>query len=333
MVSICYVLVQRVLQLVALLFRSTEFKELEIVVLRHEVAVLRRHVRRLAFRSADRLFLTAASRLLPRGRWSSFLVTPATLLRWHRSLVANRWTYRQRPGRPPICREVRVLIMRLARENPRWGYLRIVGELKGLGVTVSATTVKNVLRDEGLGPAGKRQGPSWREFLRAQAKALIAADFGRHRLVSAVVRAVLHRIASRRVHLAGCTTHPDGEWVTPQARQVAWTLAERPDPIRCLIRDRDRKFTTSFEAVFEAQGTKIVRTPIQVPEANGIAERFVRTVRSECLDWLLILNARHLERTLTAFFDHYNGFWPHRSWDSSRRTVGRGSRTGRVRHH
>ena len=315
MVSICYVLVQRVLQLVALLFRSTEFKELEIVVLRHEVAVLRRHVRRLAFRSADRLFLTAASRLLPRGRWSSFLVTPATLLRWHRSLVANRWTYRQRPGRPPICREVRVLIMRLARENPRWGYLRIVGELKGLGVTVSATTVKNVLRDEGLGPAGKRQGPSWREFLRAQARSVMAVDFFTVDTVWLQRLYVLFFIesASRRVHLAGCTTHPDGEWVTQQARHVAWTLAERPDPIRFLIRDRDRKFTTSFDAVFEAQGTKIVRTPIQVPEANGIAERFVRTVRSECLDWLLILNARHLERTLTAFFDHYNGFRPHRS--------------------
>ena len=122
-------------------------------------------------------------------------------------------------------------------------------------------------------------------------------------------------IASRRVYLAGCTPHPDGEWVTQQARHVAWTLSERADPVRFLIRDHDRKFTRGFDVVLEAQGTRIVRTPIQVPKANGIAERFVRTARSECLDWLLIVNARHLERALTVFIDHYNGWRPHRSLD------------------
>jgi len=313
--SVCYVVLQRVLQFVALLFRSTPFKELEIVVLRHELAVLRRQVRRPAFRSADRLFLAAASRLLPRIMWSSFLVTPATLLRWHRRLVASRWTYARRPGRPPIGREVRALIARLARENPRWGYLRIVGELKGLGVVVSATTVKKVLRDEQLGPAGKREGLSWGEFLRAQAKSIIAVDFFTVDTVwlQRVYVLFFIEIGSRRVHVAGCTAHPDGEWVTQQARHLAWTLAERADPVRVLIRDHDRKFTSGFDAVFEAQGTRIVRTPIQVPQANGIAERFVRTVRSECLDWLLIVNARHLVRTLAVFIDHYNCFRPHRS--------------------
>jgi putative transposase len=117
------------------------------------------------------------------------------------------------------------------------------------------------------------------------------------------------------VHLAGCTTHPDGEWVTQQARQVAWTLAEREGSVRFLICDHDRKFTSSFDAVFEAQGARIIRTPIQVPEANGIAERFVRTVRTECLDWMLIVNAQHLERTLAVFVDHYNGHRPHRCLD------------------
>ena len=120
-------------------------------------------------------------------------------------------------------------------------------------------------------------------------------------------------VASRRVHLAGYTAHPDGEWVTQQARQVAWTVAERADPVRFLIRDRDRKFTGGFDAVFEAEHIRIVRTPVQAPQANAIAERFVRTARSECLDWLLILNARHLERARTVFIDHYNGWRPHRS--------------------
>jgi len=313
--AVCYVALQRVLHLVCLRFRSTAFKDLEIVVLRHELSVLRRQVPRPAFRPADRLFLAAASRMLPRGSWSSFLVRPATLLRWHRRLVANHWTYARRAGRPPISREVRALIVRLARENPRWGYFRLVGELKGLGVMVSATTVKKVLREERLGPAGTRKGPSWREFLRTQAKSAIAVDFftvdtvGLQRLYALL----FIEIASRRVHLAGCTANPDSEWVTQQARHVAWTLAERADPVRFLIRDHDRKFTRRFDLVFEAQGTHIIRTPIQVPEANGIAERFVRTVRSECLDWLLILNARHLRRTLTVFIDHYNRFRPHRS--------------------
>jgi putative transposase len=205
----------------------------------------------------------------------------------------------------------------LARENPRWGYQRIVGELKGLGVVVSATTVRKILRQEQLGPAGKRKGPSWREFLCAQAKSVIAVDFFTVDTVWLQRLYVLFfiEVASRRVHLAGCTAHPNAEWVTQQARQVAWAFAERPEPVRFLIRDRDRKFTGGFDAVFEAQNIRIVRTPIQVPEANGIAERFVRTARAECLDWLLILNSWHLERALTVFIDHYNGWRPHRSLD------------------
>jgi hypothetical protein len=120
-------------------------------------------------------------------------------------------------------------------------------------------------------------------------------------------------IGTRRVHLAGCTAHPNGEWVVQQARQVAWTLSERAEPIRFLVRDHDRKFTGGFDAVFEAETIRIIRTPVQVPEANGIAERFVRTIRSECLDWLLIFNVRHLERVVTLFIDHYNGHRPHRA--------------------
>jgi transposase InsO family protein len=210
---------------------------------------------------------------------------------------------------------VRALIIRLARENPRWGYQRIVGELKGLGVVVSATTVKKTLRQEQLGPAGKRRGPTWREFLRAQAASVIAVDFFTVDTVWLRRLYVLFfiEIASRRVHFAGCTAHPDAEWVTQQARQVTWTLSTRPQPIRFLIRDRDRKFTDSFDAVFEAQGARIIQTPIQTPQANGIAERFVRTVRSECLDWLLVSGVDHLARALTMFIEHYNDHRAHRS--------------------
>jgi putative transposase len=175
--SVCYLALRCLLQLVLLRPRSEESKELEILVLRHELSVLRRQVRRPEFTSADRMLLAAASRLLPRSRWSSFAVTPATLLRWHRRLIAHRWTYPSRRGRPPIGNEMRTLVLRLARENPRWGYQRIAGEINGLGLRVSATTVRKILREAGIGPAGQRAGLSWRAFLRQQAQSMLAVDF------------------------------------------------------------------------------------------------------------------------------------------------------------
>jgi putative transposase len=276
--------------------------------------VLRRQAGRPRLTMTDRLFLAAASRLLPRSSRCSFFVTPTTLLRWHRRLIARRWTYGARTGRPPVGGEIRALVLRLARENPRWGYQRIVGELDGLGLTVSATTVKKILRLAGLGPAGERAGLSWRAFLRAQAKSMIAVDFFTVETVSLQRIYVLFfiELASRRVHLVGCTTNPSGAWVAQQARQFAWTLAERPSPFRFLIRDRDSKFTRDFDAVFASEAIEIIKTPVRAPRANAIAERFVRTVRSECLDWLLIVNRRHLERVLRVFVDHYT-HRPHRS--------------------
>ena len=313
--SLCYLVLRRLLQLAALRFRSDEFKELEIVVLRHELAVLRRQLARPELSPPDRVFLAAASRLLPRARWRSFVVTPTTLLRWHRRLVARRWTYPRRVGRPPIGGEMRELVLRLARENPRWGYQRIAGELRGLGLTVSASMVRNLLRQAGLGPAGERAGLSWRQFLRTQAQSMLAVDFFTVETVSLRRLYVLFYIelGSRRVHLAGCTHNPDSAWVTQQARQLAWTLAEQATPLRFLIRDRDSKFTRDFDTVFRSEGVEIIRTPIRSPKANAIAERFVRTVRAECLDWLLILNRRHLERVLRVYVDHYNRQRPHRA--------------------
>jgi putative transposase len=313
--SLCYLVLRRLLQLAALRFRSDQFKELEIVVLRHELAVLRRQLARPALSPSDRVFFAAASRLLPRASWRSFVVSPTTLLRWHRRLVAKRWTYQGRVGRPPIGGEIRELVLRLARENPRWGYQRIVGELHGIGYTVSASLVRNLLRHAGLGPAGERVGLSWREFLRAQAQSMLAVDFFTVETIRLQRLYVLFFIEldSRRVYLAGCTANPSGAWVTQQARQLAWTLPERATSVRFLIRDRDSKFTRDFDTVFRSEGIEIIKTPIRSPKANAVAERFVRTARSECLDWLLILNRRQLARALRVFVQHYNGHRPHRA--------------------
>ncbi len=313
LVSFCYVLLRWLLEFVVLRLRPEELKDLEIVVLRHELAILRRNTRRPAITAVDRLFLSATSRLLPRACWRSFIVTPATLLRWHRRLVAKRWTVGRRVGRPPMQREIRDLVLRLARENSRWGYPRIVGELKGLGITVSATTVRTWLRAAGLGPAGKRGKTTWREFIRAHRQSLLAVDFFTVETIWLQRLYVLFfiELGSRRVRVAGCTANPSAAWVVQQARQLSWTVAERGEPLRFLIRDRDQKFTDRFDEVFRSEGIKVIRTPFRTPQANGVAERFVRTVRTECLDWLLILNPQHLERIVDAFVDHYNGPGPH----------------------
>lgn len=313
--SLGYLALRCLLQLVLLRRRSDGFKELEIVVLRHELSVLRRQTGRPQLRPSDRLFLAAASRLLPRSRWRSFVVTPATLLRWHRRLVARRWTYSSRMGRPPIGGELRELVLRLARENPRWGYQRIAGELNGLGLKVSATTVRKILREDGIGPAGERSALSWRTFLRQQAQSMLAVDFFTVETISLRRLYVLFfiELGSRRVHLAGCTANPTGAWVTQQARQFAWLPQAQPLRFRFLIRDRDSKFTRDFDAIFGSEGIRVIKTPVRAPTANAIAERFVGTVRRECLDWLLIMNRRQLEHVLRVYVDHYNAHRPHRS--------------------
>ncbi len=317
MVSFCYLALRLVLQSLVLRIRSDRSKDLEILVLRHELAVLRRRTRRPVITPVDRLFLTVASRLLARPSWHTFFVTPATLLRWHRTLVAKRWTYPGRRGRRPFRRDVRALALRLARENPRWGYQRIVGELKGLGIRVSPTTVRTWLRETGIGPVSTRRGMTWREFLRIHRQQALAVDFFTVDTIWLQRLYVLFfiELGSRRVHLAGCTASPTAAWVTQQARQVSWTLADRPERIRFLIRDRDSKFTTGFDEVFQAQGIEVALTPFRTPHANGVAERFVRTVRAECFDWLLMLNQEHVDGTLSTFVQHYNSHRPHRGLD------------------
>ena len=201
-----------------------------------------------------------------------------------------------------------------ARE-PEVGYPRIVGELKGLGVTVSASTVGAWLRAAGLGPAGKRGEMTWREFIQAHRQSLLAVDFFTVETIRLARLYVLFfiELESRRVHMVGCTPNPSAPWVVQQARQLSWTLPKRAAPIKFLIRDRDQKFTERFDEVFRSDGIEVVRTPFRAPQANGVAERFVRTVRSECFDRLLILNQQHLERILAVFVEHYNRHRPHRA--------------------
>jgi putative transposase len=295
--------------------RDDGSKDLEIIVLRHQLRVLRRTSGPPKFRPIDRALLAAVSRVIPRDRWVAFPITPATLLRWHRELVKRKWTYRRRgrPGRPPIDAAIRELILRLARENPRWGCMRIQGELRKLGIRVGATTIRSLLRMR-FGPAPRRSGPSWTEFLRAQANGIIACDF--FTVETAWLRTLyvlaFIELGSRRIFLSPSTAHPDSAWVTQQARNVAMDLDDRSTAIRFLIRDRDSKFSRSFDEVVRSEGARVILTPIQAPNANAYAERVIETIRAECLDWTLILGRRHLDRTLRTYADHYNRGRPHR---------------------
>ncbi len=312
--KLAYLMLCRSIQLLAMLARGEAAKDLEILVLRHQLGVLRRQLPRPRFEPTDRALLAAISRVLPRARWACFLVRPETLLRWHRRLVAGAWTYpHHQTGRPALDADVQHLIVHLARENPRWGYQRIKGELLRLGVHVSATAIRSMLRRHGLDPAPRRVAVTWRAFLRQQAAGIIACDFFTVDTVWLRRLYVLFFIEldTRRVHLAGVTAHPDGAWVAQQARNLLLMLGDRRP--RFLIRDRDAKFTRAFDDVFSSEGTEALVTPAQAPNANAYAERWIRTVRAECLDWLLISGRGHLEQVLRAYVEHYNTHRPHRA--------------------
>jgi putative transposase len=265
---------------------------------------------------ADRALLAALSRVLPRRAWGSFFVTPATLLRWHRELVARRWTYpHRRPGRPATPAEVRELVVRLARENPGWGYRRIQGELVGLGVKLAASTVWTILKEAGIEPSPNRLALGWSEFLRQQAASILECDFLTVDTLFLKRFYVLFfiELATRRVHLAGITTNPDGTWVSQQARNLRMQLEDEGVEPRFLIRDRDSKFTREFDGVFRSEGIRVIKAPVRAPCARAHAERWVGSLRRECLDRLLILGRRHVEHVVTGYTLHYNEHRPHRS--------------------
>jgi putative transposase len=318
-VVVCFLYwsLRRLLELIVLRRRSERENEIEILLLRHQLRVLERQVARPELTPADRMVLAALSRVLPRRAWRrSAFVTPATLLRWHRELVARRWTYpHRRPGRPATGGEIRALVVRLTQENPAWGYRRIQGELVGLGIKLAASTVWTILKEAGIEPAPKRLEPSWADFLRRQAASILECDFLTVDTLFLKRFYVLFfiELANRRVRLAGITTNPDGPWVTQQARNLLMEFDDEDVRPLFLIRDRDSKFSRDFDDVFRSEGIRVIKAPVRAPNARAHAERWVGTVRRECLDRLLILGRRHLEHVLTSYVRHFNEHRPHRS--------------------
>jgi hypothetical protein len=310
-----YLIVTRLVGWMVLLARSTADKDLEILVLRHQLAVLRRQAPRSRMCWADRALIATFIRKLPGHRRAGLLVTPATILRCHRRLVARHWTTTARPpGRPAIPSRIRALAVQMASENPTWGYRRMHGELAGLGYQVGASTIWKILNAAGVDPSPQRSGLTWTQFLRAQARGILACDLF-HLDTIALTRLYVFFViehATRQVHILGVTAHPTGTWLTQLARNLAMDLDARRH-FRFLIRDRDAKFTAMFDAVFADAGIQIIRTPVRAPRANAIAERFVGSIRRELFDRILVINQRHAREALSEYEDHFNGHRPHRA--------------------
>ena len=316
LLKIVYLLIRRLLGLAVLVFGKDLAKDAELLVLRHENAVLRRHAGRVRYEPADRVWFAALARFIPRRRWTDvFPVTPATLLAWHRRLAARKYetSNRRKPGRPPAFPGTARLVVRLAKENPLWGHRRIHGELTKLGIAVAPSTVWKILHAAGIDPAPRRAGPTWRQFPHAQAGGILAVDFLHMDtvLLKKLYILVFIEHGTRRMHLGGVTANPTGEWTLQQARNLAMSLGERFEDIRFLIRDRGSNFTRSFDAVFQATGARILRTAVQAPRMNAICERLAGTLRRELPDRMLILDERHLRAVLAHYQAHYNMARPH----------------------
>jgi putative transposase len=312
-VSLLYRVTRHLLSIPEVLLRRETSRDAELLVLRHENTILRRQLgQRVRYQPADRLWLSALSRLIPRRRWASiFPVTPATLLSWHRTLIARKWDYstrRRTRGRPPTHLAIKKLALRLAHENPRWGHRRIQGELIGLGHRIAASTVWKILNSAGIDPAPRRAGPTWKQFLASQAHGVIAADFFHidTALGKRLYALVFLEHGTRRLHTAGVTQHPTQDWTTQQARNLTTDTSARLSALRFLLRDRDTKYSAAFDAVFPAEDMDILTSAPQTPKMNAHCERIIRTLRSEVCDHVLILNEAHARKVLAEYQRHYN---------------------------
>jgi putative transposase len=311
-----YLIFVRICGWLALFARSAAAKDAELLVLRHEIAVLRRQNPKPRPDWADRAVISALARLLPASLRVNRMVTPATLLRWHQRLVRRKWTYPGRRGRQPVDARLAALIERMARENPGWGYQRIQGELLGLGYRVSASTVRRVLKQLRIPPAPRRHESTWRQFLRTQAATTLACDFFHVDCAVTLKRVYVLfvlEVGSRYVHVLGVTASPDGTWTVQQARNLLMDIGEHASHFRFLIRDRAGQFTAAFDAVLAGSGIEVVKIPPRCPRANAYAERWVRTVRSEVTDRMLIAGQCHLRAILDEYAAHYNQHRPHRA--------------------
>ncbi len=318
------------LDLVWLAGRTDIDKDIEILLLRQQLRILQRKQSRSPRISRwEKLTLvllvskltTLSTSARARLSQAVLLFKPDTLLKWHRELVRWKWTFKQGAprGRPAITPELEALILRLAKENRAWGYGKLQGELGKLGYTVGRSTIRDVLKRQHVPPAPQRSscGSSWRTFLSHYHYQMLACDFFTVETARLKTLYVLFfiELGSRRVHLAGCTAHPTTAWVAQQARHLSWQIQEGRLPVRFLIHDRDAKFPAAFDTVFTAEGVTIIRTPYHAPNANAFAERWIRTVRQECLDQILVLTERHLERVLTMYVNYYNHARPHQGID------------------
>jgi len=291
--------------------------EVELLLLRHQLRVVRRQVKRPQLSAGDRTIMAALSQLENRSALVGLLVQPETVLGWHRDLVRRRWAVfgrRRGPGRPGLAVEIRKLIFEMAKDNPGWGCVRIRGELIKLGYRVSATAIRNLLRRNRIGPAPLRSGLSWKKFLRAQASAIVLSDFFSVDTVFPKRLYVLMymELVSRRVIWLAVTDRPDVAWVTQQARNLVFELEEHGLPARFLIHDHDNKFAGRSDLVFQSESIRVIKTPIAAPKANSHMERQTGSTRREGLDWLLIVNRKHLERVLGEWIEYYNCARPHR---------------------
>jgi putative transposase len=320
-----FLLITQVSRWLRLSRREDAWKTAEILILRHQVAILQRHqARRPKLTLADRALLATLFGVIPRvrSRWLRLLVTPDTIMRWHRDIVRRRWAARSmsgKIGRPATRRNIKVLVLRLARENPGWGYRRIHGELVGLGVKIAASTVWEILKTNGIDPAPRRTGPAWPQFLRSQAEAILACDFFIVDLLDGTQAHVLTVIehATRRIRILGLTLHPTGEWTSQQARNLIMDLGEQAHRVKFMIRDRGSNFTAAFDAVLVGAGIRTVLCNVRTPRMNAIAERWIGGCRRELLDRTLAWNQAHLRRILREYETHHNQHRPHRSLNAA----------------